>query len=112
MQYIRPGAAPLPGDPAAGALGLPGAGRPSLVSGPTATHGRGDWRPASGRGIPGASKSYHTNFGFPAWANGSARATGSGLDFTLPSHKSDGFWQVVHPCFRTSMVRSESKVRF
>lgn len=87
MQYIRPGAAPLPGDPAAGALGPPGAARPSLVSGPTAGHGRGDWRPASGRGIPSAPKNYHTNFGFPGWANGSARAIGSGLDFTLPSHK-------------------------
>nr|XP_009411336.1 PREDICTED: FIP1[V]-like protein [Musa acuminata subsp. malaccensis] len=86
-KYIRPGAAPLPGDPAAGALGPPGAARPSLVSGPTAGHGRGDWRPASGRGIPSAPKSYHTNFGFPGWANGSARASGGGLDFTLPSHK-------------------------
>lgn len=86
MQYIRPGAAPLPGGPAAGTACPPGAARPPLISGPVSGGGRGDWRPAGGRGIPNGPKGY-TGFGFPAWANSSSRAFGSGLDFTLPAHK-------------------------
>ncbi|CAL9162229.1 unnamed protein product [Musa hybrid cultivar] len=86
-KYIRPGAAPLPGGPAAGTACPPGAARPPLISGPLSGGGRGDWRPAGGRGIPNGPKGY-TGFGFPAWANSSSRAFGSGLDFTLPAHKS------------------------
>ncbi|URD99711.1 fip1 motif family protein [Musa troglodytarum] len=85
-KYIRPGAAPLPGGPAAGTACPPGAARPPLISGPVSGGGRGDWRPAGGRGIPNGPKGY-TGFGFPAWANSSSRAFGSGLDFTLPAHK-------------------------
>ncbi|WOK92269.1 FIP1[V]-like protein [Canna indica] len=86
-KYVRPGVAPLIGDPAAGTVGLPGSARPPLGSGHIVGQGRGEWRPVGGRGIPGAPKSYHTGFGFPAWANSSGRAFGGGLDFTLPSHK-------------------------
>lgn len=85
-QYVRPGATPLPGDPASGIPGVPGSARP-LGPAPIPSQGRGDWRPVSGRSFPGAPKGYNTNFGFPAWANSSARAFGIGLDFTLPSHK-------------------------
>ncbi|URD95845.1 fip1 motif family protein [Musa troglodytarum] len=87
-KYIRPGAAPLPGGPAAGTACPPGAARPPLISGPVSGGGRGDWRPAGGRGIPNGPKGY-TGFGFPAWANSSSRAFGSGLDFTLPAHKTN-----------------------
>ncbi|XP_008785688.2 FIP1[V]-like protein [Phoenix dactylifera] len=86
-KYIRPGAAPVSGGPSGGAVGPPGQVRPPLPLGPTAGRGRGDWRPAGGRGIPNAPKSFHS-FGAPAWSNGlSVRAFGSGLDFTLPAHK-------------------------
>ncbi|XP_042449544.1 FIP1[V]-like protein [Zingiber officinale] len=86
FKYVRPGATPLPGDPASGIPGIPGSARP-LGPAPISSQGRGDWRAVSGRGFPGDPKSYNTNFGFPAWANSSARAFGIGLDFTLPSHK-------------------------
>ncbi|XP_074571352.1 LOW QUALITY PROTEIN: uncharacterized protein LOC141827910 [Curcuma longa] len=86
FKYVRPGATPLPGDPASGIPGVPGSARP-LGPAPIPSQGRGDWRAVSGRSFPGAPKSYNTNFGFPAWANNSARAFGIGLDFTLPSHK-------------------------
>ncbi|KAG6473341.1 hypothetical protein ZIOFF_067256 [Zingiber officinale] len=87
FKYVRPGATPLPGDPASGVPSVPSSARTSFGSGPIPGQGRGDWRPASGRGFPGAPKSYNTSFGFPAWANSSVRASGIGLDFTLPSHK-------------------------
>lgn len=86
IQYVRPGAALLAGDPAGGA-GVPGSARPALGSGPISGQGRNDWRPVGGRGNPNGPKNYHTSFGFPAWGSNSARGFGSGLDFTLPSHK-------------------------
>ncbi|XP_010939299.1 FIP1[V]-like protein isoform X1 [Elaeis guineensis] len=86
-KYIRPGAVPVSGGPSGGAVGPPGQVRPPLPLGLAAGRGRGDWRPAGGRGIPNAPKSFHS-FGGPAWSNGSSvRAFGSGLDFTLPAHK-------------------------
>uniref|UniRef100_A0A6I9SAP4 FIP1[V]-like protein n=1 Tax=Elaeis guineensis var. tenera TaxID=51953 RepID=A0A6I9SAP4_ELAGV len=86
-KYVRPGAAPMSGGPSGGAVGPAGQVRPPLPLGPMAGRGRGDWRPAGGRGAPNGPKSYHS-FGAPAWSNGSlGRATGSGLDFTLPAHK-------------------------
>ncbi|XP_072972439.1 FIP1[V]-like protein [Typha angustifolia] len=86
FKYIRPGAAPVSGSPISGAIGLPGQVRPSLSSGPIAGRGRGDWRPAGGRGITNAQKGFPSSYG--AWTNNSsARAFGSGLDFSLPPHK-------------------------
>ncbi|XP_008790389.2 FIP1[V]-like protein [Phoenix dactylifera] len=86
-KYIRPGVAPMSGGPSGGAVGPAGHVRPPLPLGPTAGRGRGDWRPAGGRGIPNASKSFHS-FGATSRSNGSlVRAIGSGLDFTLPAHK-------------------------
>ncbi|XP_074574999.1 FIP1[V]-like protein [Curcuma longa] len=87
FKYVRPGATPLPGDPASGVPSVPSSARTPFGSGPIPGQGRGDWRPVAGRGFPGAPKSYNTSFGFPAWANSSVRACGIGLDFTLPSHK-------------------------
>ncbi|WOL17692.1 FIP1[V]-like protein [Canna indica] len=81
-KYIRPGAMPLPGVTGPGTVAPPGTARPPVYGG-----GRGDWRPSGGRGISSAPKGYQTGFGFPAWANSSARTFGGGLDFSLPAHK-------------------------
>lgn len=77
---MRPGAAPFP--PAAPG-GMPGQVRPPISMGPPAGRGRGDWRPAGMKGsLP--QKGFHP----PAWGvNSAGRGYGSGLDFTLPSHK-------------------------
>ncbi|KAG6411724.1 hypothetical protein SASPL_129808 [Salvia splendens] len=80
FKYVRPGAAPFP--PAAPG-GIPGQVRPPINMGPPAGRGRGDWRPAGMKGaLP--QKGFHP----PAWGvNSAGRGYGSGLDFTLPSHK-------------------------
>lgn len=79
VQYVRPGAAPIPGSAPVGPAGAPGQLRPPVHVGPVAGRGRGDWRPLQ--------KSFHPGFG-PVWGNNtSGRGFGSGLDFTLPSHK-------------------------
>ncbi|XP_058206968.1 FIP1[V]-like protein [Rhododendron vialii] len=79
FKYVRPGAAPIPGSALVGPAGAPGQVRPPVHVGPVAGRGRGDWRPLQ--------KSFHPGFG-PVWGNNtSGRGFGSGLDFTLPSHK-------------------------
>ncbi|KAL1548957.1 FIP1[V]-like protein [Salvia divinorum] len=90
FKYVRPGAAPFP--PAAPG-GFPGQLRPPISMGPPAGRGRGDWRPAGMKGtLP------QKGFNPPAWGvNSAGHGYGSGLDFTLPSHKTifevdiDGF---------------------
>ncbi|EXB82160.1 hypothetical protein L484_005444 [Morus notabilis] len=73
FKYVRPGAAPIPGATTSGPGGVPGQVRPLVNMGPMAGRGR-------------------------AWGgNASGRGFGSGLEFTLPSHKTifdvdiDGF---------------------
>ncbi|KAI3443997.1 hypothetical protein Pfo_000662 [Paulownia fortunei] len=85
FKYVRPGAAPLPG---AAPGGIPGQVRPPVNMGPLAGRGRGDWRPAGIKGALPMQKGFHPGYGMPAWGvNGAGRGYGSGLDFTLPSHK-------------------------
>jgi hypothetical protein len=69
LQYVRPG---VPGG------GTPGQFRPPPPLGPFPGRGRGDWRPAGGRGM-------NKGYGMTPWG-GSGRGFG-GLDFTLPPHK-------------------------
>ncbi|KAL3629622.1 hypothetical protein CASFOL_026844 [Castilleja foliolosa] len=90
FKYVRPGAAPLSGAVPVTPGGIQGQVRPPIMMGPVAGRGRGDWRP---RG-PGSMQKY----GVPVWGpNAAGRGYGSGLDFTLPSHKTifevdiDGF---------------------
>ncbi|XP_062214735.1 FIP1[V]-like protein isoform X2 [Phragmites australis] len=63
FKYVRPGAS------IGGASGAPGQFRPPGPPGSFSGRGRGDWRPAVGRGM---NKSFHSGYG---------------LDFTLPPHK-------------------------
>ncbi|KAL8235009.1 hypothetical protein R6Q59_021109 [Mikania micrantha] len=94
FKYVRPGAAPMPGAGPVATGGAPGQVRPpgSLLS--FAGRGRGEWRPAGIKNVPlNMQKNFHQG-----WSNnGAARGFGSGLDFTLPSHKTifevdiDGF---------------------
>lgn len=81
---MRQGAAAFPAPPTGG---MPGQVRPPIPIGPPTGRGRGDWRPAGVKGtLP--QKGFHPGYGPPAWgANGAGRGYGSGLDFTLPSHK-------------------------
>ncbi|CAA0806505.1 FIP1 [Striga hermonthica] len=88
FKYVRPGAAPLPG-------GIQGLVRPPVTVGTGAGRGRGEWRP---RGPVPIQKGLHPGYGMPGWGpNTAGRGYGSGLDFTLPSHKTifevdiDGF---------------------
>ncbi|KAL0315416.1 UNVERIFIED_CONTAM: FIP1[V]-like protein [Sesamum radiatum] len=56
-------------------------------NGAVAGRGRGDWRPAGIKGAAPMQKGF-PGYGMPAWgANAAGRGYGSGLDFTLPSHK-------------------------
>ncbi|TVU45298.1 hypothetical protein EJB05_04780 [Eragrostis curvula] len=80
FKYVRPGA---PGASVGGAPGAPGQFRPPGPPGPFPGRGRGDWRPAGGRGI---NKGFHSGYGMTPWG-GSGRGFGGGLDFTLPPHK-------------------------
>ncbi|KAG2535584.1 FIP1[V]-like protein [Panicum virgatum] len=80
FKYVRPGA---PGASIGGAPGGAGQFRPPGPSGPFSGRGRGDWRPAGGRGM---NKNFHSGYGISPWG-GSGRGFGGGLDFTLPPHK-------------------------
>ncbi|XP_059635492.1 FIP1[V]-like protein [Cornus florida] len=87
FKYVRPGVEPMPGSVPAGPGGVPGQVRPPINMAPIAGRGRGDWRP-TGRGASSMQKNFHPGFGMPVWGNNtSGRAFGSGLEFTLPSHK-------------------------
>ncbi|XVF35535.1 hypothetical protein REPUB_Repub18cG0154100 [Reevesia pubescens] len=86
MQYVRPGAAPMPGATAGGPGGAPGQVRP--IMGAMTGRGRGDWRPPGMKAGPPMQKGFHPSFGMPGWGNNMAgRGFGGGLEFTLPSHK-------------------------
>lgn len=86
MQYVRPGAAPIPGSTTVGPGGVPGQVRPPVIMGPTGGRGRGDWRPTGMKNAPAMQKGFHAGFGVPAGGNNVA-GRGFGLEFTLPSHK-------------------------
>ncbi|KAL6506093.1 hypothetical protein OROHE_022622 [Orobanche hederae] len=95
FKYVRPGAAPLPGAIPVPPGGFQGQVRPPIAVGPGAGRGTGDWRP---RGPVPMQKGLHPGYGMPVWGpNVAGRGYGSGLDFTLPSHKTifevdiDGF---------------------
>ncbi|KAJ6923712.1 FIP1[V]-like protein [Populus alba x Populus x berolinensis] len=93
FKYVRPGAAPMPAATSVGPGGTPGQVRPPMNMGAIAGRGRGDWRPVGIKGAP--QKNFHPGFGGSAW--GAGRGFGSGMEFTLPSHKTifdfdiDGF---------------------
>ncbi|CAI9787410.1 unnamed protein product [Fraxinus pennsylvanica] len=88
FKYVRPGAAPMPGAAPVGPGGTPGQVRPTVPIGPTAGRGRGDWRPSGITGAVPMQKGFRPGYGMPGWgANAAGRGFGSGLDFTLPSHK-------------------------
>ncbi|KAL6534842.1 hypothetical protein OROGR_013517 [Orobanche gracilis] len=93
--YVRPGATPLPGAVPVPPGGFQGQVRPPITVGPGTGCGTGDWRP---RGPVPMQKGLHLGHGMPVWGlNVAGRDYGSGLDFTLPSHKTifevdiDGF---------------------
>lgn len=75
LQYIRPGAAGMPGGPTGSTGATSGQARPSPAMGPMTARTRG------------MQKGPHSGYGGPTWGSNAARAYGSGLDFTLPSHK-------------------------
>jgi hypothetical protein len=88
MQYVRPGAAPMPGATTSVPGGAPGQVRPLVNMGPIAGRGRGDWRPTGIKNAPPMQKGFHSGFGLPGWGNNvTGRSFGGGLEFTLPSHK-------------------------
>lgn len=79
LQYVRPGAAPIPGGAASVGGTSSGQVRPPANLGPLAGRGRGDWRPLGMRNASAAQKGFHQPWG--------SNTAGRGLDFTLPSHK-------------------------
>ncbi|RDX73421.1 FIP1[V]-like protein, partial [Mucuna pruriens] len=84
-QYVRPGAALMPGATTSAPGGPPGQIRPLANM---AGRGRGDWRPAGIKGAVAMQKGFHAGPGLPGWGNSAAgRGFGGGLEFTLPSHK-------------------------
>ncbi|KZV16456.1 hypothetical protein F511_10068 [Dorcoceras hygrometricum] len=88
FKYVRPGAAPLPGAAPGAPGGIPSQVRPPVTMGTVAGRGRVDWRPTGTKVAVPLQKGFHPNYGTPAWGNTVAgRGYGSGLDFTLPSHK-------------------------
>ncbi|XP_071716780.1 FIP1[V]-like protein [Rutidosis leptorrhynchoides] len=89
FKYVRPGAAPMPGGGPIAAGGAPGQVRPPGSMLPFAGRGRGEWRPPGIKNFPpNMQKNGHPGYGMPTWGNnGAGRGFGSGLDFTLPSHK-------------------------
>ncbi|KAK6942270.1 Pre-mRNA polyadenylation factor Fip1 domain, partial [Dillenia turbinata] len=97
FKYIRPGAAPMPGGAPAVPGGAPNQVRPLVNMGPVAGRGRGDWRPAGMKNAPPMQKGFHAGFGMPWGNNAAGRGFGTGLEFTLPSHRTifdvdiDGF---------------------
>ncbi|KAL6534849.1 hypothetical protein OROGR_013524 [Orobanche gracilis] len=95
FKYVRPGATPLPGAVSIPPGGFQGQLRPPITVGPGTGRGTGDWRP---RGPVAMQKGLHPGHGMTVWGlNVAGRGYGSGLDFTLPSHKTifevdiDGF---------------------
>lgn len=85
MQYVRPGAAPIPGPTTVGSGVAPGQVRPLINMGPIAGRGRGDWRPTGLKNAPPMQRGFP---GMPGPGNNTAgRGFGVGLEFTLPSHK-------------------------
>ncbi|KAL6532747.1 hypothetical protein OROGR_013707 [Orobanche gracilis] len=92
FKYVRPGAAPLPGAVPVPAGGFQGQVRPPITVGPGTGRGTGDWRP---RGPVPMQKGLHPGYGMPVWGpNAAGRGYGSGLDFTLPSHKNWTIFEV------------------
>ncbi|CAL5341143.1 unnamed protein product [Camellia sinensis] len=88
FKYVRPGAALMPGAAPVGPGGAPGQVRPPVNMGPVVGRGRGDWRPTGIKNSSPMQKGFVPGFGTPVWGNNtSGRGFGSGLDFTLPSHK-------------------------
>ncbi|KAF8407227.1 hypothetical protein HHK36_006354 [Tetracentron sinense] len=88
FKYVRPGATAMPGGAIVGPGGAPGQVRPLVNVGPIAGRGRGDWRPIGIKAAPIMQKNFHSGFGLSVWGNNSSgRGFGSGLEFTLPSHK-------------------------
>lgn len=88
MQYVRPGAAPIPAATSSAPGGPPGQIRPLANMYPLAGHGRGDWRPAGIKGAASMQKGLQAGPGLPIWGNNAAaRGFGGGMEFTLPSHK-------------------------
>lgn len=88
MQYVRPGAAPIPGSAPVGPGGAPGQVRPPMNMAPVAGRGRGDWRPTGMKNALPMQKGFHPGFGVAGAGNNmTGRAFGVGLEFTLPSHK-------------------------
>lgn len=78
----------MPGAAAVAPGGVPGQPRPPVSVGPIAGRGRGDWRPTGMKNAFPMQKSFQPGFGVPGWGNnGLGRGFGSGLEFTLPSHK-------------------------
>ncbi|WOG95978.1 hypothetical protein DCAR_0415308 [Daucus carota subsp. sativus] len=67
-----------------GAYPLGGLVRPPLIAGPSAGHGRGEYRPAGSKNAPTMQKGH----GMPVWANNTpGHRFSRGLNFTLPSYK-------------------------
>ncbi|CAK9168548.1 unnamed protein product [Ilex paraguariensis] len=87
FKYVRPGAAPMPGAAPLGPGGAPGQVRPPVNVGPITGRGRADWRPTGIRSASPMQKGFHPGYGMPLWGNNAGRGFSSGLDFTLPSHK-------------------------
>ncbi|KAF7806513.1 FIP1[V]-like protein isoform X1 [Senna tora] len=89
MQYVRPGAAPMPGLTTSAPGVSTGPIRPPANMGLVAGRGRGDWRPTGIKGgAASLQKGFHAGPGLPVWGNSAAgRGFGGGLEFTLPSHK-------------------------
>ncbi|KAM7267337.1 hypothetical protein ACFE04_009503 [Oxalis oulophora] len=81
FKYVRPGAPTIPGATTVGPSVAPGQVRPPVNMGIMAGRGRGDWRPTGIRGPSPIQKGWGNNFG------GRGFGGASGLDFTLPSHK-------------------------
>ncbi|XXG51900.1 hypothetical protein AAC387_Pa03g0363 [Persea americana] len=88
FKYVRPGATIVPGGAVAGGA-APGQVRPPVTMGSIPGRGRGDWRPIGmNKSLPTMQKNFHSGFGLPIWANNSSgRGFGTGMEFTLPSHK-------------------------
>lgn len=98
FKYVRPGAAPMPGAGPVPPGGVQGQIRPPANMVPFAGRGRGEWRPAGIKNVAPMQKNFQQGYGVQTWGNnGAGRGFGSGLDFTLPSHKTifevdiDGF---------------------
>ncbi|KAL7257609.1 hypothetical protein ACSBR1_003841 [Camellia fascicularis] len=91
FKYVRPGAALMPGAAPFGPGGVPGQVGPPVNMGPVVSRGRGDWRPTGIKNASPMQKGFVPGFGTPGTTGRgfgtTGRGFGSGLDFTLPSHK-------------------------